>query len=293
MMTGKIVKGIAGFYYVYAADGILYECKAKGSFRKEGVKPLVGDDVELSVLDAENQKGNIEEILPRSSELLRPAVANITQVLVVFAAAKPAPNLNLLDRFLIRMELEQVPVRIGFNKCELITEEEKRELYEVYASAGYPVQFFSVKETIGLLELSRAFCGQTTALAGPSGVGKSSLLNYLCPEAGMETGGISRKIERGKHTTRHAELFVCGEAAYVMDTPGFSTLYLNEIEPKELWEYFPEMREPEKKCRFIGCRHRGEPDCGVKEALTDGRIKPQRYESYCRLYTELDSVKRY
>lgn len=293
MMTGKITKGIAGFYYVHAADGNVYECKAKGSFRKDGIKPLVGDDVEISVLDAENKKGNIEEILPRSSELLRPAAANITQALVVFAAAKPAPNFNLLDRFLIRMELEGVFVRVGFNKCELVTEEEKARLNEVYTSAGYPVHFFSVKEKIGLSELTEALQGHTTALAGPSGVGKSSLINSLCPEAEMETGGISRKIERGKHTTRHAELFVLCENTYVMDTPGFSSLYLNEISPKDLWEYFPEMREAEKECRFVGCVHMEEPDCGVKNALNSGLIKPQRYESYRQLYTELNGIKRY
>lgn len=293
MMTGKITKGIAGFYYVHAKNGNIYECKAKGSFRKEGIKPLVGDDVEITVLDEDNKKGNIEEISPRTSELIRPAAANITQAMVVFAAAKPVPNLNLLDRFLIRMELEGVSVQIGFNKCELISEEEKEELRAVYASAGYPVHFFSVKEEKGLSEIEDVLRGKTTALAGPSGVGKSSLINYLCPEAEMETGGISRKIERGKHTTRHAELFVLNENTYVMDTPGFSSLYLNEILPNELWEYFPEMKQAEKECRFVGCSHMEEPDCGVKDALACGKIKKQRYESYRQIYTELSNIKRY
>ena len=251
-MTGKITKGIAGFYYVHADDGTLYECKAKGVFRKDGIKPLVGDNVIISVLDSENKIGNLDEILSRESELLRPAVANINQVLVMFAAAKPAPNYNLLDRFLIRMGLERIPVVIGFNKCELITEAQKAEMKEIYTLAGYPVYFFSVKEQKGLESLRHALEGKTTALAGPSGVGKSSLMNELCPQAEMETGDVSRKIERGRHTTRHAELFVLQHGTYVMDTPGFSSLYVNEIPAQELWSYFPEMREAEKECRFTG-----------------------------------------
>ena len=292
-MTGKITKGIAGFYYVHADDGTLYECKAKGVFRKDGIKPLVGDNVIISVLDSENKIGNLDEILSRESKLLRPAVANINQVLVMFAAAKPAPNYNLLDRFLIRMGLERIPVVIGFNKCELITEAQKAEMKEIYTLAGYPVYFFSVKEQKGLESLRHALEGKTTALAGPSGVGKSSLMNELCPQAEMETGDVSRKIERGRHTTRHAELFVLQHGTYVMDTPGFSSLYVNEIPAQELWSYFPEMREAEKECRFTGCCHMEEPDCGVKDRVKAGLISAQRYESYRQLYTELSSIKRY
>ena len=292
-MTGKIIKGIAGFYYVYGEDGILYECKAKGAFRKDGIKPLVGDNVDISILDKDNHRGNLDEILTRESELLRPAVANVNQVLVMFAAAKPAPNYNLLDRFLIRMELENVPVLIGFNKCDLVDGTTEKEMEEVYTSAGYRVCFFSVKEGRGLGALQEALSGKTTALAGPSGVGKSSLMNFLCPMAEMETGDVSRKIERGKHTTRHAELFVVNHDTYVMDTPGFSSLFINEIEAQKLWSFFPEMREAEKKCRFTGCSHTEEPDCGVKEAVTAGSIKRQRYESYRRLYEELSNRKRY
>ena len=292
-MLGKITKGIAGFYYVHGEDGCLYECKAKGVFRKDGIKPLVGDNVTISVLDEEKRLGNLDEILPRSSELLRPAAANIDQVLVMFAAAKPAPNFNLLDRFLIRMGLEKIPVLVGFNKCELVTEEQIAEITRIYTLAGYPVYFFSVKEQKGLDALCEVLSDKTTALAGPSGVGKSSLMNYLCPQAEMETGEVSRKIERGRHTTRHAELFVVDNDTYVMDTPGFSSLYVNEIQAQELWEYFPEMREAEKECRFTGCCHMEEPDCGVKNGVVSGAIAKERYESYRQLYTELSNIKRY
>lgn len=292
-MTGKIIKGIAGLYFIYGENGSLYECKAKGVFRKEGIKPLVGDTVAFSVLDEEKCIGNIEDILPRRSELLRPAAANVDQVLVVFAAAKPAPNFNLLDRFLIRMGLENLPALVGFNKCELVEEEQQKEMEEIYRSAGYPVYFFSAKEKTGLSDLDAVLTGKITALAGPSGVGKSSLTNYLCPTAKMETGDISRKIERGRHTTRHAELFVVKDGTYIMDTPGFSSLYVNEITATDLWNYFPEMVCEEKNCRFTGCVHMEEPDCGVKNAVKAGRIKKQRYESYRQLYTELSAIKRY
>ncbi|MBE5931389.1 MAG: ribosome small subunit-dependent GTPase A [Lachnospiraceae bacterium] len=292
-MLGKITKGIAGFYYVHGEDGCLYECKAKGVFRKDGIKPLVGDNVKISVLDREKKLGNLDEILERRSELLRPAAANIDQVLVVFAAAKPELNFNLLDRFLIRMGLETVPVCIGFNKSELVTEAQIEKMREIYTLAGYPVYFFSVKERIGLDVLHEAFSGKTTALAGPSGVGKSSLMNYLCPQAEMETGDVSRKIERGRHTTRHSELFVLRQDAYVMDTPGFSSLYINEISASELWKYFPEMKDAEAECRFAGCCHMEEPDCGVKSRVASGLIAKQRYESYRQLFTELSNIKRY
>ena len=292
-MLGKITKGIAGFYYVHGEDGCLYECKAKGVFRKDGIKPLVGDNVNISVLDEEKKLGTLDEIQERSCELLRPAAANIDQVLVMFAAAKPTPNFNLLDRFLIRMGLETVPVCIGFNKCELVTEAQIDAMRKIYTLAGYPVYFFSVKERTGLEVLYETLLGKTTALAGPSGVGKSSLMNYLCPQAEMETGDVSRKIERGRHTTRHSELFVVGQGTYVMDTPGFSSLYVNEIPAPELWEYFPEMKDAEKECRFTGCCHMEEPDCGVKNRVASGVIAKQRYESYRQLYTELSNIKRY
>lgn len=292
-MQGKIIKGIAGFYYVHAAGSGIYECKAKGVFRKEKRKPLVGDDVEIAVLDEAEKKGNIEKLLPRKNELIRPAVANIDMALVIFAAAEPEPNLNLLDRFLVFMQYQGVPATVCFNKMELVTQKRRGELAQIYERCGCPVLFISVKQRQGLEELKRALLGKTTAVAGPSGVGKSSLINFLQPEAQMETGEISRKIERGKQTTRHTQLVYVTDGTYIMDTPGFSSLYLPEMEKEELGKYYCEFASFEPFCRFQGCSHMSEPDCGVKQALEQERISSVRYENYRQLYTELKERRRY
>ena len=292
-MQGKIVKGIAGFYYVHVAESGIYECKAKGAFRNQKVKPLVGDNVRLEVLDEEQKKGNIEEILPRKNELIRPAVANIDQALVIFAAAKPKPNFNLLDRFLILMQYQKVPAVVCFNKQDMVDAEELQLLKNTYESAGYQVIFTSAAKEEGIQAVRDLLKGKTTTVAGPSGVGKSSLINLLSPEAEMETGDISRKIERGKHTTRHSELFALDENTFICDTPGFSSIYLPEMEKEELGIYFPEIAEYEPFCRFQGCAHIHEPGCGVKEALEKKKISPIRYDNYKLLYEELKDKRRY
>ena len=292
-MQGKIVKGISGFYYVYVAGTGIYECKAKGSFRNQKIKPLVGDNVEIVVLDEEKKLGNVESILPRKNALIRPAVANIDMALVIFAAAKPDPNFNLLDRFLVMMGRQDVPVILCFNKCDLITEEQQQEIAAIYEASGCKILFVSAKKELGLKELQEILEGKTTTVAGPSGVGKSSLINLLAPEACMETGEISKKIERGRHTTRHAELIQLKGDGYIMDTPGFSSLYLPEMEKEELQDCYPEFAAFEPYCRFQGCSHISEPDCGVKEALSEGKIHPVRYENYCQLYGELKDRKKY
>lgn len=292
-MQGKIVKGIAGFYYVHVAESGIYECKAKGAFRNQKVKPLVGDNVRLEVLDEEQKKGNIEEILPRKNELIRPAVANIDQALVIFAAAKPKPNFNLLDRFLILMQYQKVPAVVCFNKQDMVDVEELQLLKNTYESAGYPVLFTSAAKEEGITAIRELLKGKTTTVAGPSGVGKSSLINLLSPEAEMETGDISRKIERGKHTTRHSELFTLDEDTFICDTPGFSSIYLPDMEKEELGIYFPEIAEYEPFCRFQGCAHIHEPGCGIKEALEEKKISPIRYDNYKLLYEELKDKRRY
>ena len=291
-MQGKIIRGIGGFYYVHAEDGIVYECRAKGIFRKEKIKPLQGDNVEISpVQDEEKPAGNVDAILPRKNVLIRPAVANVDQALVVFAAASPKPNLNLLDRFLISMEQQQIPVVICFNKTDLVDVKEEELLRDTYAHS-YPVQLISAANGEGIEEVQRLLDGKTTVVAGPSGVGKSSLTNHLQPHVQMEVGDISRKIERGRHTTRHTELIYLRPHTYFLDTPGFSSLYLTGIAYEELWQYFPEFVSYEPYCRFQGCMHISEPDCAVKEALAEGKIAASRYENYVMLAEELKNARK-
>lgn len=292
-MTGKIMKGIAGFYYVNDGTGRIYECKAKGAFRNRKIKPLTGDNVEFDILDEDKALGNILEILPRKNALIRPAAANVDQALVLFAVTHPAPNLNLLDRFLVMMQMQDIPVLLCFNKLDLGAEEQVKEYRDIYEKAGYDVRFISTYEKTGVEEIRSLLRGKTTVLAGPSGVGKSSLTNCIQPEASMETGDISRKIERGKHTTRHSELFLVEKDTYMMDTPGFSSMFPPDLEASDLKEYFPEFAPYEDECRFLGCVHVGEKVCGVKEALKRGELSRSRYENYLLMYEELKQKRRY
>ena len=292
-MQGKIIKGIAGFYYVHVVESGIYECKAKGAFRKEKVKLLVGDNVEIDILNEEKKLGNVVKLLPRENELIRPAVSNIDQALVVFAITKPKPHFNLLDRFLVMMESKKIPIVLCFNKKDIAEEKEIRELEEIYSSCGYHIIFTSAKEEENIKLVKEVLKGKTTAVAGPSGVGKSSLINLFQSEIQMETGCISEKIERGKHTTRHSELIPIDDNSYIMDTPGFSSLYVNDFEKEELKYYFPEFEQYEGLCKFNGCDHIHEPNCAVKQAVEEGKIHKVRYENYIEMYKELQEKRRY
>ena len=291
-VTGQIMKGIGGFYYVHDEKKRIFECRAKGIFRNKKQKPLVGDQVVIDIIDLEQKTGNLIEILPRSSELVRPASANVDQALVIFAAKDPDPNYILLDKFLITMNLLNLPVILCFNKTDRISGDEQERLRRIYKNAC-KLYFISVKEEQGLSELRVYLRGKTTVLAGPSGAGKSSFLNYFCPDSQAETGAVSEKIGRGRHTTRHSELFYVEDGTYLMDTPGFSSMDLVGLDCKELRYYYPEFDFYEGNCRFQGCVHVSEPDCSVKAAVEAGEISEERYDSYCYLYEELRKVKKY
>ena len=292
-MQGKIIKGLAGFCYIYAEYGNVYESKAKGIFRKDNFKPLVGDNVEITVLNEEEKEGSVTSILPRRNSLIRPAVANVDQAFLIFAMENPKPNFLLLDRFLIMMKQQEIPAVICFNKKDVGEKEEMEKLYEIYTGCGYRVVLSSTYEGEGMDEIHEILKGKTTVVAGPSGVGKSSITNCMQGEVQMETGEISKKLKRGKHTTRHSQVIPVEKNTFLVDTPGFSSLYLTDMKEEELRDYFPEFVMYEPQCRFQGCMHIHEPGCAVKKALSEGKISQQRYDNYLALYEELKEKRRY
>ena len=291
-IKGKIIRGIGGFYYV-ASGKKIYECRAKGAFRKEGLKPLVGDDCLIDVIDEEKKTGNVTDIMPRCNCLFRPEVSNIDQVLIIFAVKDPDPSLNLLDRFLINLEKEKIPCIIAFNKEDIDTLSVGAEFISVYKNAGYDARLISAKEGDGFNELAGSLQGKTTALAGPSGAGKSTTINRLFGSDISRAGELSEKIGRGKNTTRHSELFMISEGTYIFDTPGFTSFENRDVTKEDLWKYYPEFADHEKNCRFSGCSHISEPDCGIKLAVSSGEISPVRYDNYVKIYEELSLKKRY
>jgi len=291
-MQGKILKAIAGFYYVYVVESGLYECKARGIFRKENRKPLVGDDARIEVISETEKTGNVVDLLPRRSELKRPPVANIDQALILFAMRTPDPNLMLLDRFLIAAERAGISCVICFNKLDAALPGQKEEIRDAYSGCGAPVHFLSIKTGEGLDEVKELLRGKTTALAGPSGAGKSSFTNAVQDRVRMEVGDISRKLARGKNTTRHCELICLDEDTYLCDTPGFTALDTQLLPKEELEKYYKEFAPCLGKCFYQGCAHMAEPDCAVKEAMKDGRIHAIRYDHYRYLYEELREEER-
>ena len=292
MINGKIIKGIGGFYYVDTENG-LYECRARGIFIKNKITPLVGDRVSISVVDEENKKGVVEEIEERDTELVRPPIANVDKALIVFAIKNPSPNLSLLDRFIVLAEKENLEIVIVFTKVDLDTDGELLgELKDIYEVSGYKVISVSNKLKLNIDKIKEELKENTVVFAGPSGVGKSSLLNEVDKNFELKTGEVSDKIKRGKHTTRHAELLKLECGGMVADTPGFSSLTLDDIDESELKEYFIEFDKYDE-CRFGSrCIHENEPSCAVKEAVENGDISKKRYESYIQLLNEIRSGKR-
>ncbi|MBR6700748.1 MAG: ribosome small subunit-dependent GTPase A [Firmicutes bacterium] len=282
-MNGTIIKGIGGFYYV-EASGLVYECKAKGLFRKTGISPMVGDSV-LIKLGSQGVENVIKEILPRINEFVRPPVSNVELSVIVAAAAEPEPVFSFIDKLLVMSEKKETDVVLVFNKCDLITEEDKNRIKDIYVGTGYPVVFISTYTGEGISELKDLISGRRCMMSGASGVGKSSIANALGGFQ-METGLISRKTQRGKHTTRHVELLTGEGGIMIFDTPGFTSFEVLDMKPEELKYYYPEFEDHMEGCRFSTCMHISEPDCSIKEVVGK-EISSMRYDSYVKIYNEL------
>ena len=290
-MRGLIRKGIGGFYYVQTEAGLI-EAKGRGIFKKDGTTLAVGDRVEIDIIDEAEKKGVIDEILPRKNQFIRPPIVNVDVFLIVFAATRPKPNFALVDKFLVMAEMHNVESILCINKCDGASAEEIAEMKAVYEPV-YPVFCISGRTGQGLAALEAQIAGRTAALAGPSGVGKSTILNAMIPHANMETGEISAKTKRGRHTTRHAELFDVEGGGMVFDTPGFTSFEILEADEDSLRLYYPELERYEGQCRYDNCRHMTEPDCAVRDAVRSGRIHKSRYESYTANMEEIRSRKKY
>ncbi len=285
MIQGRIIKGVGGLYYV-AVGTEVYECSARGKFRKSKLTPTVGDYVEITISDEQNKKGAVEKILPRKNLLIRPRVANVDCAVIQFAAASPDINFDLLDRFLILVQTQNIEnIIICINKSDLLTEETRTYMERVYAPF-YDVVFTCATEKNGIEPLKEKLSGHVTVFAGPSGVGKSSLINEVMPHIERKTGEISKKIQRGKHTTREVELLEYDENTFIVDSPGFTSLSLDFIKPEELIDYFREFKPYLSGCYFNDCSHTAEPDCGLK-AHVGKELPIERYEKFKQLYTEL------
>lgn len=287
-MTGRIIRGVGGLYYV-AAQNSVYECSARGKFRKAKITPTVGDFVTFTILDEINKKGALDTIEKRKNSLIRPRVANIDTAVITFAAASPDINMDLLDRFLILAETQNIPnVVICINKADLAENGALEDFKAVYGKM-YPVAFVSALNFKGIEDLKGLIKG-VTVFAGPSGVGKSSLINAIVPESNRQTGEISKKIERGKHTTRQVELLNMDKDIYIVDSPGFTSLSLDFLNADEVQHYFREFSPYLGQCRFVDCAHIAEPDCAVKEHIGEG-ISKDRYERFVYLYNELKNKR--
>ncbi len=288
-MNGLITKGIGGFYYVLTSEGIV-EAKGRGIFKKDGITLSVGDQVDLELI--EEGKGVINSIFPRKNQFIRPPIANVDTFIVVLAPTKPRPNYMLIDKFLIMAEMSGIKPVLCINKCDLATAEELEEIKSIYRDVYSVIAISCIKQQ-GLDQLKTVIGSQKAALAGPSGVGKSTILNSLHPQANMETGDISKKTNRGKHTTRHVEIFAIEGGGMVFDTPGFTSFEILEAGEDNLADFYPEIKRVKDKCRYGDCRHMKEPDCAVRDAVAQGKIHQKRYASYLANLEEIQKNKKY
>jgi len=287
--TGRIIRSLSGFYEVQTDSGTV-TCRGRGSLRRGHETPLTGDMVEISV---EKGKGMVEKILPRKNRFIRPAVANIDALVIFAANTNPVTEPFLIDRVAAIAGDREVSVILCVNKCDL---DPAVDLIRIYEHAGFQVIRASAETGEGVEELRQLIKGKLVAFTGNSGVGKSSMLNRLCPELGLATGEVSEKLGRGRHTTRHVELYALGEDTFVADTPGFSSFDTDQMEVllKENLQYaFPDFEEHLGSCQFHDCTHRKEPGCAVRQAVENGEIEASRYDSYLRLYEKASQIKEW
>ena len=285
--TGRIIRSLSGFYDVQTEQGVI-SCRGRGSLRKNGESPLTGDMVEITV---EHGKGMVEKILPRRNRFIRPAVANVDALVVFAANVNPVTEPFLIDRVAAIAGDQEVQVILCVNKCDL---DPAADLVKIYTNAGFPVIRASAETGEGVEELRKLLTGKLTAFTGNTGVGKSSMLNRLCPELQLATGEVSEKLGRGRHTTRHVELFRLGENTYVADTPGFSSFDTDQMDVllKENLQYaFSDFAPYLGKCQFHDCSHRQEPGCCVRAAVESGKVEKTRYDSYLKLYEKSSQIK--
>jgi ribosome biogenesis GTPase len=286
---GVILKTYNSFYYVKTNDKVIM-CTLRGRFKKERFTLLVGDEVEYNI--TENDKGIIEKILPRRSMLQRPMIANIDQVIITFAAVSPDINTILVDRFLVLAEMSDLDIIICINKIDLADNDELQPILDLYRSIGYTVITVSAKLGSGINELRNVLSKKISVFAGPSGAGKSTILNSIEEGLTLVTGQVSEKIGRGKHTTRFAELLSLSSDGFVVDTPGFSFTEFDNVKKNDLMYYFPEIAAVVHECKFNTCLHLKEPQCAVKQAVAEGRIRKERYHSYTEILAEIQDKKK-
>lgn len=286
--VGLVLKNYSGFYYVQTREGHVYECKTRGKLKQQVVS---GDWVTFTRLD--NGRGILESIKPRENLLYRPKIANVTMVLIVMAVDRPSPSLSLLDRLLLLAGIQKISPCILLNKCDLKPDEKAVWIKEYYPQAGFKVLSISAKQNHNIEAVRQLLEGQIAVLAGPSGVGKTSLINKLTDNQFLKTQEVSDKIGRGKHTTRHVELFTVDGRGWIADTPGFSVLDLPAMKSTQLSDYYPDFSEPSQECRFSDCLHLRENECGVKAAVASSKIPDFRYNNYIRLLEEIMEKEKY
>lgn len=289
MPEGLITKAIAGFYYVQDGD-VVRQCRARGVFKKQGINPLVGDRVVYTAIGG--QEGVVEELLPRKNELVRPPLANIDQCVLTFSVKEPDFNPKLLDRMLVQVERESLPAVIVLTKVDLLADKEQADRFlHPYRDMGYQAEWVSTKSGEGVEQVRALLAGKLSGLSGNSGVGKSTLLNTLSPGLNLSIGEISQKLGRGKHTTRHSEIFRIFEDTFVIDTPGFATLEFAGMEPPILAQCFRDIWDLSHDCKYRGCLHQGEDGCAVRAGAEAGKMSPARYAHYLEFLGDLKEAK--